>query len=116
MENDMHFLMELGARIRKLRKAQGLTQEELADRLGVTQALIASYETARRAIPLRKLCALAEALGVSLEELIGDSTPRRRKSGPPSKIEQKLAEIEKLPRSEQQFILRMLDNALAQAH
>ena len=116
MENDTQFLKDLGERIRELRKAHGLTQGELAKRLGVTQALIASYESARRAIPLRKLCALAEALGISLEEIIGDGAPRRRKPGPPSKIEQKLVEIEKLPRGEQQFILRMLDNALIQAH
>jgi len=83
--------------------------------MGVTQALIASYETARRSIPLRKLCTLAEVLGVSLEEVLGRSGTRRHKPGPPSKIERQLMEIERLPRSDQQFVIRMLDNALAQA-
>ena len=65
-----------------MRKAHGLTQGELAKRLGVTQALIASYESARRAIPLRKLCALARALGISLEEIIGDGAPAAVSQGP----------------------------------
>lgn len=117
MENDEQFLKDLGERIRELRKARGMTQSDLAERLGVTQALIASYESARRSVPLRKLCMLAEALGVSIEDCVGQAAPRqRRKPGPPSQIERKLMELEKLPRSEQQFVIRMLDSALAQAH
>ena len=115
MENDEQFLKDLGERIRELRKARGMTQEELADTLGVTQALIASYETARRSIPLRKLVVLADALGISIEEVVGRSPARRQKRGPTSKIEERLLAIEKLPRSEQQFVIRMLDNALAHA-
>ncbi len=114
MEQDTQFLKELGDRIRELRRAQEMTQGDLAKRLGVTQALIASYESTRRVIPLRKLYALADVFGVSLEELVGGAA-RRRKPGPASKIEQKLMEIEKLPRRDQRFILRMLDNAIAQA-
>ncbi len=116
MQSDEQFLRDIGERIRELRKARGMTQSELAGRLGVTQALIASYESARRSVPLRKLCLLAEALGVSIEDCIGRAAPRqRRKPGPPSQIERKLMELEKLPRSEQQFVIRMLDSALAQA-
>ena len=116
MENDEQFLKDLGERIRELRKARGLTQNELAERLGVTQALIASYESARRSVPLRKLCVLTEVLGVSIEEVVGQVAPKqRRKPGPPSQIERKLMELEKLPRSEQQFVMKMLDNALAHA-
>jgi len=115
MESDEQFLRDLGERIRELRKARGLTQNELAERMGVTQALIASYESARRSVPLRKLCMLTDVFGVSMEELVGRSVPRRRKSGPPSRMERRLSEIEKLPRSEKQFVMRMLDNALAHA-
>ena len=116
MENDEQFMRDLGERIRELRKARGLTQNELAERLGVTQALIASYESARRSVPLRKLVQLTEVLGVSIEEVVGQAAPRRRKPGPASQLERKLMELEKLPRSEQQFVIRMLDSALAQAH
>ena len=116
MKNDEQFLKELGARIRKLRKAHGMTQGELAESMNVTQALIASYETARRSIPLRKLVAMAEVLGISVEDVIGQNSEHRRKPGPASILERKINEIEKLPRSDQQFFIRMLDSALAQAN
>jgi len=59
---------------------------------------------------------MAEILGVSIEEVVGPAAPRRHRPGPPSRLERKLMEIEKLPRSEQQFVMKMLDNALAHAH
>lgn len=116
MSTDEQFLKELGERIRALRKAHDMTQGDLADKLGVTQSLVACYETARRSIPLRKLIALAEAFDISVEEVVGKNEPtpkRRRKRGPISKLEERLIELEKLPRSEQQFVIKMLDNALA---
>ncbi len=66
-------------------------------------------------MPLRKLIQLAGILGVSIEEIVGPQVLHRRKPGPASKLERKLMELEKLPRNEQQFVLRMLDSALAQA-
>ncbi len=116
MKNDEQFLKELGTRIRGLRKAHGMTQDELAADMGVTQALIASYESARRSIPLRKLVAMSEIFGVSIEDIVGQRSEQRRKPGPASVLERKISEIEKLPRSDQQFFIRMLDSALAQAH
>ena len=115
MANDQQFLETLGERIRELRKAQGMTQEDLAERMDVTQALIASYESARRSIPLRKLCLLADIFGIPIQEVVGHTAPRRHKPGPASKLERRLEEIERLPRSEQKFVIRMLDNALAKA-
>jgi len=116
MKNDEQFLKDLGGRIRKLRKDHGMTQGELAESMGVTQALIASYESARRSIPLRKLVAMSEVLGISVEDVIGRSSKQPRKPGPASILERKITELEKLPRSDQQFFIRMLDSALAQAH
>ena len=39
--------MELGERIRSLRKQKGLTQEELASRLGLQKSAVAKYENGR---------------------------------------------------------------------
>lgn len=40
--------MTIGERIKKVRKAKGLTQQELADKLGSVQNTITGYETGRR--------------------------------------------------------------------
>ena len=52
------------------RKRAGLTQQELADALGVTQAAVANWETGRRCPPVKTLLRLAEALGCTIADLI----------------------------------------------
>lgn len=41
----------------------GLTQTELAERLGIAQALVSRFETGERRIDVPELIAIAEALG-----------------------------------------------------
>ena len=49
-------------RIATLRKDQGMTQAQLADRLELTQQMIASYEVGRRRVPVSRLPQIAGAL------------------------------------------------------
>lgn len=58
---------EIGARIREARNARGMTQDDLAAAVGVSDKAISSWETARSlpaAYYLRDICA---ALGVSAD-------------------------------------------------
>jgi DNA-binding XRE family transcriptional regulator len=54
-------LEEIGSRIAAARTAAGLTQQELADRIGVTRRSVQGYEAGRVA-PYRRLDRLAQAL------------------------------------------------------
>lgn len=54
------------------RNRNGLTQAELADRLGCSQAFIAHIESGRRPVPFRKCVAWSRALGVQPAELRDD--------------------------------------------
>jgi transcriptional regulator with XRE-family HTH domain len=56
-------LQQLGARIADLRKDQGMTQAQLAEILGLTQQMIASYEVGRRRVPVSLLPQIAETRG-----------------------------------------------------
>lgn len=69
----MHIsLMSLiGETIRKLRKAKGLTQTELAEKLGTTQFVITNYERGRNNPTAARMPEIAKALGVTVEELYG---------------------------------------------
>lgn len=40
--------MTTGEKIRELRKAQGLTQEELAQKIGIKRGTLAQYEAGKR--------------------------------------------------------------------
>jgi transcriptional regulator with XRE-family HTH domain len=108
------FFVELGARIAELRKAQNITQIQLAGWLGISQQTVNAYETGNRRVPVSALPTLAKHLGVSIEELIGEQTrPGRR--GPAPKLQQQLERISQLPKSKQKFVMEMLDTVLKQA-
>lgn len=107
------FFVQLGARIAELRKAAGITQVQMADILGVSQQTVNSYEVGRRRVPVSALPAIARAVAVSIEELIGEP-PKPGKRGPAPKIQQQLKRITQLPKAQQRFILQMIDTALQQ--
>ena len=60
----------LGARLRALREARGLSQERLAARAEVSTATVRRTELGHYEPTLSSLRAIARALGVSLSELI----------------------------------------------
>ena len=61
--------MTLASRIRDLRKNAGLTQEQLAQKIGVKKQNISRYESGRVEPNIRTAKKLADALGVSLEDM-----------------------------------------------
>lgn len=113
-EDEKMFCRALGARIAACRKELGLTQQALADLLGISQQHLASYEVGRRKVAITMLPTLAKILGVAPEELIGES-PKASKRGPASKLQQQMEKITQLPRPKQKFVMDMLDTVLAQA-
>lgn len=110
------FFVELGTRIAELRKAQGITQIQMADALGVSQQTINSYEVARRRIPVSALPVLAQLFNMTIDELVGNpSKSSNGKRGPASKLQRQVEQISRLPRSKQKFVSEMLDTVLQQA-
>lgn len=57
----------IGQRLRTLRKSQKLTQQAVADRVGITRATLSNYEIDRRTPDLKTLRKLAERFGVGLD-------------------------------------------------
>ncbi len=113
-QDEKVFFKQLGTRIAALRKDQGMTQVQLAELLGLTQQMVASYEVGRRRVPVSLLAQIAETLTVSLEELIGKKDAQPAKRGPAPKLQQQIERIQRLPRSKQRFVIEMLDTVLAQ--
>lgn len=56
--------------VRNCRLKQGYTQKDLANKIGVKYWLILQYEKGGRRIPIKKLYAIAEALSVSVKDLV----------------------------------------------
>lgn len=74
----MNVLKTFGARIRALRQAQGLSQEKLAELAGLHRTYISSVELGERNVSLKNIQALADALGVSLQELFENESFKRK--------------------------------------
>lgn len=80
--------------LREARKQQGVSQVELAARLGNTQTFVSKCERGERRIDLVEFVEFAEALGVSPQEVLSEYLGRRvgrvsvrRKSARPKKAE-----------------------------
>ena len=111
---DKSFYEQLGLRIAQFRKAQGLTQAQLAKILGIAQQTMAHYEGGHLRIAVAMLLLLANALSVTVEELISESTTTKKKRGPASVMQHQIEQIGLMPRAKQKFITEMLDALIKQ--
>jgi transcriptional regulator with XRE-family HTH domain len=113
-QGEKAFFKAMGTRIAALRKDSAITQAQLAEMMEVSQQTVASWEVGRRGVPVSLVPTLARALGSSVEALVGEK-PASVKRGPAPKLQQQMERISGLPRTQQQFVMRMLDTVLAQA-
>lgn len=112
---DRLFYQQLGQRIAQFRKAQNLTQQQLADLLGVAQQTLAHYETGRLRIAVAALLPLAETLEVSVEDLLEDQPANDKcKRRPVSKLQRQIEQVSQLPRAKQRFVMDMLATLIQQ--
>lgn len=65
----------VGRNIRRLRRERGLSQEDLADEIGVHRTYMGGVERGERNLTLRSLERLAERLGVSPLSLLEEPEP-----------------------------------------
>jgi transcriptional regulator with XRE-family HTH domain len=112
--HDEKFFKDLGLRIASARKAQNLTQQQLADRLGIAQQTYAQYETGRARIQAAMLPKLAQDLCLTMDELMG-LAGTRSKPGPASKLDMQIERLRQLPKAKQRLLMAMLDAAIMQA-
>lgn len=66
----------LGQRLRKLRKMQDRTLDEIAQEIGLTKGYLSKVETGRQIPPLATLSKLAKALSVDLADLVDENNSR----------------------------------------
>ena len=62
-----------GARLRALRRAQGLTQADVGRALGVAASTVSMYESGKREPSLDTILGIARLLGAPLEALVGEA-------------------------------------------
>ena len=103
-----------GERLHSLRERAGLSQQQLAEKLGLTQRAYAYWERSPVALRPEQLAQLAEILGVELDELVYGSRKARRRGGPTGRAKQTFEKLSELSRSQQQKILDVVEAFVAQ--
>ena len=63
-------MIKIGQFLSKLRKEKGLTQDQLGERLGVTNKTVSRWETGTYLPPVEVLQLLSELYGVSINEIL----------------------------------------------
>jgi len=97
---------DYGTLIKNLRIQNGLTQNQVAEALGVTPGYISNVENNRTAMSLRILTYYAQLVGRSLDSLVGELEPEYSETALDRKIYEKIL---KMNTEEKEKLLRTLD-------
>jgi len=103
---------KFGQRLHAAREAAGLSQAQVAERLGVTQKAYAVWERYPVALRPEQIEKVASALNVSVEFLFGQ-TAKQRGSGPTGKARRVFEAVSKLPRHQQNKIVDVVETFVA---
>ena len=94
----------------KYRKTRGLSQTQLAELCGVSRRMIAHYETNISNPPINNLLAIAKALSVTLNDLLGDTNKDLNYfKDIETRTLRKIMLIGKLPKKDRVTIYNMID-------
>ncbi len=114
MKAEQKALSVFSKNLRRIRKAKGLSQYDLADKTGISQRMIYHYENHVSEPPLYKIAAIAKALGVKVSELLENSADEEIVSAAHFDMRslKKLQDILSLPQNDRAIIYRMLNKLL----
>lgn len=102
-----------GSRLKSLREAAGLSIRELARQIGEDHSNVRYWELSGKPPRSDVLAALAQALGVTVEEILG--VPKQRHgTAPSSRTGRAFEAVARLPRRQQKKIVEVVEAFVAQ--
>lgn len=105
----------IAKRLRELRRARGKTQAEIAEALGIPQALVSEYERGTVRVHGAIVAAFARVFGVSADEVLGLKPHKQNGTFKDRRFFRRLERLEKLPKRAQQALLKTIDAYLEAA-
>lgn len=105
-------LVKTTSDLRRMREAAGLSVRELARQIGESHTNVSYWERSGQLPRSDKLTAIAKALGVTVEELLGEPKPRRV-AAPGGKARQVFEAVSRLPRRQQEKIVEVVEALVA---
>ena len=102
-------IIDTGERIREVRKARGLNQDQLAELASLNRVTVAKYESGRIEPGAQALARIADALDVSVDALLGrtEEIPIIER---PKTVEARIVSggMDKLPKEQREQLLRLI--------
>lgn len=105
----------IARRVRELRKRRGLTQVELAGKVGIDQTLLSTYERGTVRLHGAMVAALAKALRTTTDELLGLKEPKENGLIKDRRFLRRLERIDRLPRRKKDALLTTIDAFLKES-
>lgn len=104
-----------GEKLLAARERAGLTQSQLAERVDVTQRAVAHWERTSAVLRPEVIAALADALKISVDELVREKPgSHRQPAGPAGKVRRVFEAVSKLPRRQREKIVDVVEVLIAQ--
>ncbi|MGB0373279.1 MAG: helix-turn-helix domain-containing protein [Opitutales bacterium] len=103
---------DFGKRVRELRLKSGLSQQEVADQLGIGQPSYADWERRNVAISADQIKRLAEIFAVPVQELFSDEDSKSGRTGPVGRAQRAFTELSELPRPRQKELLEIIERLI----
>ena len=104
MKNEM---LDFGRRLAMSRKKYGLTQMELAEKLGIAVETVKYYETQSKNPTLATLQKVSDVFGITIDELLYDK--KTHHPGPESRLDKSFRKVRKLSRQRQERVISVID-------
>lgn len=99
----------IGELIASLRIRAGYSQRDLASETGISQRMIAYYEKQAQYPPTHVLPILADALGVTVDQMLGLEKTKSNEKNKDMRLWRRFSKIEKLDPKEKRQIMKLLD-------
>ena len=104
-------MAKAASRLRHLREKAGLSLRELARQINEQPSNINFWETSGNRPRSDVLINIAKALGVTVEELLGEPRPRRAPA-PGGRLGRLVEGVARLPRRQQEKVIEMFETML----
>ena len=101
-----------GGRLAALREQAGLSQLQFAKKAGISREMVGYYERRTDNPASAFVVKAAKILGATTDELLGVPPPKTKNAGRKSKLDRCVEKVRKLPKGEQQYVVKFLEQVL----
>lgn len=102
-----------GRRLARLRKEAGYSQRSLAAEIGISNRMVAYYEAQTEHPPAHLLTPIADALSLSVDQLLDRAPISKRKAPKNERLIRQLRQVEKLPSRARQSVIEHIEGLVA---